>query len=185
MGGAARETQALEESASNGLGSEVSQHFLCETTESKKLMGPLTTEEMGNAKERWVKRVQSSISPNLQTPGWELVRNDTSILRCSGRISGYNPIYIEGGLFAEKLIAHTHERIIHLGVANTMANIRNEWWIPRLRSKVGKVINRCNTCKVFSTRPYGSTTTAAMPRFRTENGRPFETTGVDFTGLLD
>lgn len=47
------------------------------------------------------------------------------------------------------------------------------------------MINRCNTCKVFSTKPYGSTTTAAMPRFQAEEGRPFETTGVDFTGPLD
>ena len=96
---------------------------------------------MGNAKTRWIKKVQSSTSPNVQTPGWELVKEDTSILRCSGRISGYNPIYIKGGLFGEKLIAHMHEQIMHLGVANTMANIRNEWWIPRLRSKVKKVIN--------------------------------------------
>ena len=74
---------------------------------------------------------------------------------------------------------------MYLGVANTMANIWNEWWIPRLRSRVKKVINRCNTCKVFSTKPYGSTTTAAMPRFRAEEGRPFGTTGVDFAGPLD
>ena len=121
----------------------------------------------------------------LQAPGWELVKDDTNILRCSGRISGYSPIYIEGRLFGEKLIAHTHEQIMHLGVANTMANIRNKWWIPKLRSKVKKVINRCDTCKVFSAKPYGSTTTAAMPSFRSENGRPFETTGVDFAGPLD
>ena len=47
------------------------------------------------------------------------------------------------------------------------------------------MINRCNTCKVFSTKPYGSTTTAAMPSFQAEEGWPFETTGVDFTGPLD
>ena len=74
---------------------------------------------------------------------------------------------------------------MHLGVANTMANVRNEWWIPTLRSKVKKVINQCNTCKVFSNKPYRSTTTAAMPSFRTEDGRPFETTGVDFAGPLE
>ena len=138
-----------------------------------------------NAMNHWVKTVQSSTLPNLQAPGWELVKDETSILRCKGRIPGYNPIYFEGGMFGEKLITHTHEQIMHLGVANTMANIRSEWWIPRLRSKVKKVINQCDTCKVFSTKPYGATTTAAMPSFRTEGGRPFETTGVDFAGPLD
>ena len=138
---------------------------------------------MGNAKTRWIKKVQSSTYPNLQTPGWELVKDDTSILRCSGRISGYNPVYIKGGLFGDKIIAHMPEQIVQLGVANTMANIQNEWWIPRLRSKVKKVINRRNTCKVFSTKPYGSTTTAATLRFWAEEEG--ETTGVDFTGPLD
>ena len=68
-----------------------------------KLTGPLTPQEIRNAKKRWIKKVQSSTSPNLRTPGWELVKDDTSILRCSGRISGYNPIYIEGGCLARNL----------------------------------------------------------------------------------
>jgi len=55
----------------------------------------------------------------------------------------------------------------------------------KARSKVKKVINQCDMYKVFSTKPYGSTTTAAMPSFRTEGGRPFETTGVDFAGPYD
>jgi len=151
----------------------------------KKLMGPLTTEEIAGAKNLWIKKVQRNTLPNLQAPGWDLVKDNRNILRCSGRIPDYNPIYVEGGLFGEKLIAHAHEQIMHLGVANTMANVRNERWIPKLRSKVKKVINQCNTCKVFSTKPYGSTTTAAIPNFQTEVGRPFETTGVDFAGPID
>ena len=136
---------------------------------TKKLTGLLTTEEMEDAKNRWIVKVQRSTSPSLQTPGWDLVKDNRNILRCSGRIPGYNPVYVEGGLFGEKLIAHAHEQIMHLGVANTMAHVRIEWWIPKLRSKVKKVINQCNTRKVFSTRPYGSTTT----------------TGVDFAGPLE
>ena len=27
-----------------------------------------------------------------------------------------------------------NEQIMHLGVANTMAHVRNEWWIPKLRA---------------------------------------------------
>ena len=44
-----------------------------------------------------------------------------------------------------------------------MAEIRKEWWIPKLRSKVKKMVNTCNVCKVFSTKPYGATATADMP----------------------
>ena len=65
-----------------------------------------------------------------------------------------------------------------------MAEIRKEWWIRKLRSKVKKMVNTCNVCKVFSTKPYGATATADMPQFRVEASRPFETTGVDFAGPI-
>ena len=94
-------------------------------------------------------------------------------------------MYLEGGVFAEKLIRHTHQEMKHLGVANVMAEIRREWWIPQLRSKVKKIIRSCIVCKLFSTRPFKQAATAAMPLFRTESdGKPFQTTGVDFAGPL-
>ena len=68
---------------------------------------------------------------------------------------------------------------MRLGVASTMANIRENWWIPKLRAKAKKIIQRCNACKVFSTRPYGTRPTSALPELGTEGSRPFEVIGVD------
>ena len=65
-----------------------------------------------------------------------------------------------------------------------MAEIRKEWWIPKLRSKVKKMVNTCNVCKVFSTKPYGATATEDTPQCRLEASGPFETTGVDFAGPI-
>ena len=79
---------------------------------------------------------------------------------------------------------HTHNEISHFGIANTMAALRENWWIPRLRSKVKRIINECNVCKAYRVKPYGRTATAELPTFRIESGRPFETTGVDFAGPL-
>lgn len=61
-----------------------------------------------------------------------------------------------------------------------MAKIRKEWWIPKLRSKVKKIVNTCNVCKVFKTKPYRATARADKPQFRVEASRPFDTTGVNF-----
>ena len=125
------------------------------------------------------------MEPDIKSPGWKLVTEENSgIFKCKGRIPGYKPTYIEGGVFADKLIRHIHKDIKHPGVASTMAAVREEWWIPQLRSKVKKLINSCYLCKVFSTRPYGPTETAVLPPFCTECGRPFETAGIDFSGPL-
>ena len=153
-------------------------------TRGKEIM-PLTVEETNNAEKHWVKKVQANVNMDLESPGWTIVKDDKGILRCKGRITGYQPMYIDKGVFADKLIRHIHTEVIHLGIPNTMAAIREKWWIPKLRSKVKKIINECKTCKTFSTKPYGTTATAALPTFRTESSRPFQTTGVDFAGPLE
>ena len=55
-----------------------------------------------------------------------------------------------------------------------MTEIRKEWWITKLRSKVKKMVNTLNVCKVFNTKHYGATATADMPHFLVEASRPFE-----------
>ena len=44
-----------------------------------------------------------------------------------------------------------------------MVTVREDWWIPKLRAKVKKVIKKCNVCKVFSTKLYGVPSTIALP----------------------
>ena len=56
---------------------------------------------------------------------------------------------------------------MHLGTANTMASMREKWWIAKLRAKVKKVIKKCNVCKVFSNKSYGVPLTSALPEYRT------------------
>ncbi|XP_028412573.1 uncharacterized protein LOC114535466 [Dendronephthya gigantea] len=158
---------------------------LAKVRRNQKQSGPLVSEEISVARYAWIRRVQQSVNPELQAPGWRIVEDKvTKVLKCKGRVNGYEPIYLDGGLFVEKLIAHTHSKIKHFGVANTMAALREQWWIPQLRSKVKKLINSCNICKLYSTKPYGSPLTSNMPSFRTEASEPFEVTGVDYAGPL-
>ena len=147
------------------------------------IKGPLTTDEIMRARELWVKRAQRNIMEMKETPSWRLVRDECSgILRCQGRIQGYCPIYFEESLFVEKLIKYTHEKVMHMGVANTMGVLREIWWIPKMRSLVKKVIRNCNVCKVFSAKPFGNQETARLPLFLTTMSLPFQRTGVDFAG---
>ena len=101
-----------------------------------------------------------------------------------GRIPGYSPTFLEDGPSVEKLIKHTDEQIKHLGIASMMAALREDWWIPRLRSLVKKETKQCNACKVFATKSYGARETAPLPKFRTDVSRPFQGTAMDFSGPL-
>ena len=133
----------------------------------------------------------NDVIESLQSPEWKLIEETTNgVLKCEGRIAGYQPIYLREGTFVNRLIAHVHNESIHLGVASTMSLIRENWWISQLRSKVKKLISNCNVCKVFSAEPFKAPTSsqlpnsAQLPEFRSTPERPFETTGVDFAGPL-
>ena len=150
----------------------------------KRKSGPLRAEELAEAKQHWVERVQRGIPDGMERPGWKLVKDkETNLLKCTGRIQGYNPFYLDG-LFTQKLIQHVHAQIKHLGVAKTMTAWREKWWIPGLHTLVRKEIRNCNVCKVFITKPYATPTTSALPEFHTEVSRPFQYVGVDFAGPL-
>ena len=151
----------------------------------KRKSGPLAIEEITTVRTYWVRRVQRAVQASLHSPGWKLVEDKhTAVLKCEGRVKRYRPIYLPGGPLAEKLVAHVHNQIMDLGVANTMESVRESWWIPKLRARVKKTIKGCNVCKVFSTRSYKAPPTSALPEYRTEGSRPFEVTGVDFDGPL-
>ena len=145
------------------------------------MSGPLVTDEITTASNYWVKRVQKADKPCLWSPGWKLIKDEhTGVLKCEDRIKGYWPTYLPGGPLTEKLTVHIQNQVMHLGTANTMASVRENWWIPKLRTKVKKVIKKCNVCKVFSTKPYRVPSTSALPVYRMEGSTPFEVIRVDF-----
>ena len=93
------------------------------------------------ARNYWVRREQRKVPNGLEKPGWKLVKDErTNILKCVGRIQNYRPTYLEKGLFVQRLVKHVHEKMMHLGTASTMAAIREQWWIPKLRSLVKRTI---------------------------------------------
>ena len=78
---------------------------------TKKRSGPLITEEINNARNQWIKKAQTGVKPTLEfeNPGWKLGTEETTgILKRHGTISGYQPIYTEGGEFDNKLICNVH-----------------------------------------------------------------------------
>lgn len=92
---------------------------------TQRTKGPLTTDEIVNARDKWVNREQSNDGVELQSPRWKLIEDTTNgVLKCEGRIVGYQPIYLRKGTFVNKLISHVHNGSMHLRVARQHAWLR-------------------------------------------------------------
>ena len=149
--------------------------------------GPLTTEEIKSSKETWIKQVQSN---HHQTEKFmkdretlNLQKNASDMYVCMGRIDGDYPIYLPtNDVFTEKLIQHSHKKTLHGGVGFTMADVRKDYWIPRLRQLTKSAIHRCHGCKRFPAIAFSRPKPGSLPADRTVGDRPFQIVGLDFAG---
>ena len=120
-----REKNILADFKSNCIGVKI-----CQTLSSqgkKRKANKRATGYTGKFKCRdyWVKKEQNKIAEIKQKPEYRVEEDEEiGILKCYGRIQGYNPTYLQMGLFAEKLVSHTHQGILHFGIADTMAAFR-------------------------------------------------------------
>ena len=107
--------------------------------------------------------------------------NQDRLLECRGRLQGNYPIYVpDRTIFAEKLIQHAHKATLLGGVGLTMAKVREQYWIPRLRQQVKRIIKRCHSCKRFQAVALATPPLGQLPLERTRGSGAFEVVGVDF-----
>ena len=52
------------------------------------------------------------------------------------------------------IVLDVHERIKHNGERQTLAELREEFWIPRVKIFVKQVLRSCIVCRKFNARPY-------------------------------
>lgn len=86
--------------------------------------------------------------------------------------------------FTTKTIEECHERVLHGGVRETLAELRSKFWVPKGRQCMKKVLSRCVICKRLEGKAYGAPRSAALPEFRVKEAPPFSKVGVDFAGPL-
>ena len=110
--------------------------------------------------------------------------NQDGLLECWGRLQGIYPIYVPDGTIFAELIQHAHKATIHGGVGLTMAKVREQHWIPRLRQQVKRVIKQCHSCKRFQAVALATPPPGQLPLERTRGSGAFEVVGVDFAGPI-
>ena len=81
-------------------------------------------------------------------------------------------------------IQRTHKYNLHGGVQETLASIRQQFWIPKGRQAVRNVLRRCVTCRKVEGKPCNYPGPPSLPLHRVVLNRPFETVGVDYSGPI-
>ena len=80
------------------------------------------------------------------------------------------------------LIESYHDAVYHDGVKETLAELRSKYWITKGRQRVRAVLKKCYLCKLLEGLSYPAPVTAELPEFRSDGGRAFKYTAVDFCG---
>ena len=155
----------------------------------ERVEGPLTTNEIESTVTWWIKRVQQNAKGTHTYKNDELMlnlqKNTDGLLECRGRVQGLYPIYLPAeSLFTERLVMHCHKSTLHGGVIQTMTEVRENYWIPRLRQLVKRLRFNCRGCKKFQAIAFNSPSPGYLPKDRTEGSRPFDVIGVDYAGPI-
>ena len=87
-------------------------------------------------------------------------------------------------MFTRLIIEACHRKVYHCGVRSTLAELRSQFWVPKGRQMVKRILSECFTCKRLIGKSYRAPATAALPEFRVTRAPPFSKVGVDFAGPL-
>ena len=152
--------------------------------------GDLSAEGLEKVKLMWIASEQENKEMFTKT-GNNLnfiLYND--IIRCKGRITNADlpystkfPIYLPvNSYFTQLIIKDAHDEVYHQKITVTLTQVRTEYWMPRVRQIVKKVISSCGLCRLYDSSPYKPSAVPDLPRFRVEIVPPFHNIGTDHAG---
>ena len=114
------------------------------------------------------------------------------VLTCHGRFlnadldeeAKYPKLLPRGEIFTHLLIQEIHQRLIHAGVAHTLSQIRQEFWVPQGRAEVRRVLNKCTICKRHNGPSFRLPLMPPWPRERVSRSTAFQYVGLDYLGPI-
>lgn len=116
----------------------------------------------------------------------ELWRYKSRVVNSEMKESNLHPIYLpRHNTITELFIQQRHEQLYHAGIAHTLSNLRSTIWIPKGRTEVKRILNKCMKCRRWTTKPFKLPTMADLPASRTTRSRPFARVGLDYLGPVN
>ena len=90
-----------------------------------------------------------------------------------------------GHKLTELLVEFYHYRCKHLGPQTTLNSVRTGgFWILKMRQVIKSILSLCVTYRKFNSLSFHYPQMANLPKHRVNLVKPFQHTGVDFTGHL-
>ncbi|VDI44461.1 Hypothetical predicted protein [Mytilus galloprovincialis] len=167
------------------------------------ISGPLTAKEIEDAKFMWIVHIQrkhfaKEIHDITKNKSSNIIRqlgltiDNNGLIRCVGRIehadiseNAKRPILLpKKEAFTKLLIYSYHRNLLHVGVAQTLSQIRQKYWIPQGRSTVRHVLRTCGNCIRYEGGPYKMPLIPPLPKNRVTESSPYTYTGIDYFGPL-
>ena len=160
-----------------------------------KVSGPLSTEEIRQAEEKWLISVQASLLSNPKYPQWckqlGLFVDKRGFIRFKGRIENADlpcntryPVLLPQGHFTELLMLAAHRRVGHNCVKETLSELRFRFWIIMGRKFVRRALLGYSWCNKFEDSSYKAHVSAPLPEFRLRDDPALSSTGADYAGFL-
>ncbi|KJH40227.1 hypothetical protein DICVIV_13833, partial [Dictyocaulus viviparus] len=110
-----------------------------------------------------------------------LYADDRNVIRCKGRLGkadipqeAREPIFISSKTKLAELIVRDAHLSYHCSTCQTMANVRQRFWMSRLRNLSKKVIKRCVACQKMNNLPYRYPDMEDLPETRVQRTKPFQ-----------
>ena len=144
------------------------------------------------------KILDKQVTPTKNNPSLKFINDlglyedGKGVLRSRGRLHHANvpeptkyPMLLPPKSHIAKLIVFaTHEWTLHSGVQQVLTSIRQWCWLPKGRQTVKTQISRCTLCRRFESRQIPRPGPPVLPIERVLTSRPFQNTGVDYTGAI-
>ncbi|XP_058443961.1 uncharacterized protein LOC131425801 [Malaya genurostris] len=188
-------------------------NFQCTTRRIPITGGPLTRDELVEAEAYLYRTAQrstynrevsiTSVSQQEQSPskisktsplyGLYLFLDENGVLRNRGRANGCkfidrsvaNPVVLPRKHSVTKLIVmDVHRKLLHRNHATIINELKQRYYIPRLKVVYKSVRNECQLCKNELARPHAPMMSDLPPARLAAYSRPFCHMGVDYFGPM-
>ena len=121
-----------------------------------------------------------------------LFLDEDQLLRSRGRLNEGDIAYDANcpkllspkSFLCQLIVEDLHFQNHHTGVQQILSLVRKEFWIPQGRNTVKKILRRCVVCRYDKRKAFPYPGPPPLPIERVQYVRPFECTGVDFTGAI-